>query len=138
MIELTTPALLLTSLALLLLIIVAYVIGKKIGEYQASQYMDEVIRAERKDAIKRSKAVMKGQISEEITPFTKDFPYKPSELKFLGKPVDFIVFKGMNEKNIEEVIFLEVKTGGSRLNSQEKKLKETIQKKNVRWEEYRH
>lgn len=137
MIEITTTQVFLLVLTVLFLIVLTYFIGKKMGEYLQRRELDEIIRSERKDAIKRSKAVMKGQISEEITPFSKDFPYNPSELKFLGKPIDFIVFKGMDDKEIDEVVFLEIKTGSSRLNKQEKKLKETIMKKNVRWEEYR-
>jgi len=34
------------------------------------------------------------------------------------------------------LVFVEVKTGTSKLNNQQKNLKETIQKKRVRWEEY--
>jgi predicted Holliday junction resolvase-like endonuclease len=55
----------------------------------------------------------------------------------VGKPVDFIVFKGMNGKNISEVIFLEVKSGSGRnLNDQEKRLRETVLAGRVRWAEF--
>jgi predicted Holliday junction resolvase-like endonuclease len=47
------------------------------------------------------------------------------------------VFKGSDEKQIDEVVFMEVKSGKSKLNSQEKNLKDTIENKRVRWEEYR-
>jgi predicted Holliday junction resolvase-like endonuclease len=43
----------------------------------------------------------------------------------------------MDEKNITEVKFVEVKSAKSKLSSHEKKLKDTIQSKNVSWEEYR-
>ena len=43
----------------------------------------------------------------------------------------------MDEKNITEVIFVEAKSGKSKLSSQEKSLKEAIENKKVRWEEYR-
>jgi predicted Holliday junction resolvase-like endonuclease len=43
----------------------------------------------------------------------------------------------MDEKKIEEVVFVEVKSGKSKLTEHEKNLKETIEKKRVRWEEYR-
>ena len=51
--------------------------------------------------------------------------------------MDFIVFKGSDEKNIEEVVFVEVKSGKSQLNKVEKSLKEAIKNKKVKWEEYR-
>ena len=43
----------------------------------------------------------------------------------------------MDEKNISEVKFVEVKSAKSKLTGHEKKLKDTIQAKNVSWEEYR-
>ena len=43
----------------------------------------------------------------------------------------------MDEKKIDEVVFVEVKSGKSKLSPQEKNLKETIEKKKVRYEEYR-
>ena len=43
----------------------------------------------------------------------------------------------MDEKKIDEVVFVEVKSGNAKLNQHEKNLKETIEKKRVRWVEYR-
>jgi predicted Holliday junction resolvase-like endonuclease len=43
----------------------------------------------------------------------------------------------MNEKDISEVIFLEVKSGKSRnFNSQERKLRDVIRSGNVKWAEF--
>ena len=91
----------------------------------------------REEAIQRSRSVLAGQFSEQLAPYLPDFPFNPSEAKFIGKPIDFIVFNGMDEKNIDEVVFVEVKSGKSSLNSNERKLKETIREKRVRWVEYR-
>ena len=101
------------------------------------QKLDNILKAERVDAIKRSRAVLTGQFSENIAPYMPNFPYSPTECKFLGKPVDFIVFKGSDNNNIKEIIFLEIKSGNSKLNKQEKNLKEAIINKNVKWDEYR-
>jgi predicted Holliday junction resolvase-like endonuclease len=43
----------------------------------------------------------------------------------------------MDEKKIDEVVFIEVKSGNAKLSSQEKNLKEAIEKGKVKWEEYR-
>ena len=107
-----------------------------------SYYIGRLVRAreikeQRQDAIMRSRAVLGGQFSEQLAPFLPDFPYSPTECRFIGKPIDFIVFKGMDEKEIEEVVFVEVKSGKSKISPVEKKLKETIEKKKVRFEEYR-
>jgi len=85
----------------------------------------------------KSRAVLSGQFSEQLAPYLPDFPFKPTEVRFLGKPVDFIAFKGLDDKNVEEVVFVEVKSGKAGMNQTEKSLKETIKKKKVRFEEYR-
>ena len=121
----------------LILLGIALLIGVWIGKKSIGKDLENQIQIEREDAVKRSRAVLSGQFSEQIAPYFPNFPYSPTEVKFLGKPVDFIVFKGMDEKQIEEVIFLEIKTGQSQLNAQEKSLKESVQKGKVKWQEYR-
>jgi len=66
-----------------------------------------------------------------------DFKYLPTECRFIGKPIDFLVFKGMDKKEIDEVVFVEVKSGKSKLSQSEKKLKKAIDEKRVKWREYR-
>ena len=124
-------------LALIIISIISYLAGKKLGKLQAEKELEPRLVEERGDAIKRSRAVLSGQFSEQLAPYLPNFPYKPTEARFIGKPVDFIVFKGMDEKKIEEVVFVEVKTGKNQLSSVEKSLKETIQGKKVSWSEYR-
>ena len=92
----------------------------------------------RKDAVKRSKAVINGQVAEQIAPFLPDFPANPSDARFIGKPVDFIVFSGLSEsEKIDEILVVEVKTGKSLLSEREKEVKKAIEKGNVRYVEYR-
>lgn len=92
----------------------------------------------RKDAVKRSKAVINGQIAEQIAPFLPDFPANPSDARFIGKPVDFIVFSGLSEnEKIDEILFVEVKTGKSLLSEREKEVKKAIEQRKVRYVEYR-
>jgi predicted Holliday junction resolvase-like endonuclease len=116
---------------------IAYWLGHKEGCYRRDRYWEGEIDVHRKDAVMKSRAVLGGHFSEQLAPFMPDFKYLPTEVKFLGKPIDLIVFRGMDNKEIEEVVFVEVKSGKSRLNGNEKKLKEAIDKKKVRWEEYR-
>ena len=92
----------------------------------------------RKDAVKRSKAVINGQVAEQIAPFLPDFPANPSDARFIGKPVDFIVFSGLSEnEKIDEILFVEVKTGKSLLSEREKEVKKAIEQRRVRYVEYR-
>jgi predicted Holliday junction resolvase-like endonuclease len=129
-------AITLLILVLLLGIAIAYYIGYKIGAFRRDRFWAGEISLHRKDAIKKSRAVLGGQFSEQVAPFLPDFPFSPTECRFLGRPVDFLVFKGADEKDINEVVFVEVKSGKSKLSSSEKKLRETIEKKRVRWQEY--
>ncbi|HIH38358.1 hypothetical protein J4460_05220 [Candidatus Woesearchaeota archaeon] len=91
----------------------------------------------RKEAVEKSRAVLSGQFSEQLAPYLPDFSYKPTECKFLGKPVDFIVFKGLDDKNVEEIVFVEVKSGGSTMSTTERRVRDAVVGKKVRWEEYR-
>ncbi|MBR9701410.1 hypothetical protein GOV13_00645 [Candidatus Pacearchaeota archaeon] len=116
---------------------IAFWVGISVGSFRKHKEWEAEIPSQRKDAIMRSRAVLGGQFSEQLAPYLPDFPYLPTECRFLGKPIDLICFKGMDEKDINEVVFVEVKSGKSKLSSSEKKLKEAIEGKRVRWEEYR-
>src|SRR3989344_570603 len=118
-------------------LLIAYFIGHRIGSYRKHKEWEADLPGYRKDAIAKSRAVLGGQFSENLAPYLPNFPYLPTECRFLGKPTDFIVFKGMDEKKIDEIVFVEVKSGKSKLSPQEKNLKETIEKKKVKFEEYR-
>ncbi len=56
---------------------------------------------------------------------------------FLGKPIDFICFSGLNEKDeVDEIVFIEVKTGQSSLSAREKSVKKAIEEGRIRYEVY--
>ena len=128
---------LLTIIFLILCLIIGYFIGQKIGILKSDKHWESQLPGHRKDAIMKSRAVLSGFFSEQLSPYLPDFPFNPNEVRFIGKPVDFLVFKGMDEKKIDEVVFVEVKSGNSNLNKIQKSLKDAIENKKVRWEEYR-
>ncbi len=130
-------ATILLLIIILFLVYIAYKIGHNNGSNKTEKIWQEQIPLERKDAIERSRSVLSGNFSEQLAPYLPDFKYSPTECRFIGKPIDLIVFKGGDQKQIEEVIFVEVKSGDSQLSGQEKNLKEVIQNKRVRWEEYK-
>ncbi len=124
-------------LVLLISIVISYLVGKKTGAFQRDKHWEKELPVQRKQAITQSRAVLGGQFSEQLSPYLPNFNYSPTECKFIGKPIDFICFKGMDEKEIKEVIFVEVKsTKKSSLTPQEKNLREAIEKKQVKWERY--
>lgn len=127
-----------TSLLIFLVtLIIITIISYKLGALIANRKWEKSLPEYRKEAIAQSRAVLSGQFSEQLAPYLPDFPYSPTECKFIGKPVDFIVFKGADEKNIEEISFVEVKSGSSKLSPQEKSLKSAIERGKVKFEEYR-
>ena len=96
------------------------------------------IKQERADAIVRSRSVLNGQMVEQIAPYLPDFPCNAGDVRFIGKPVDFIGFTGMAEGNpVQEVLLIEVKTGSSVLSGREKEIKKAVQEGRVRYVEYK-
>ena len=118
-------------------LILAYLVGVKIATIKRDKHWESEIPEHRKDAILKSRSVLSGMFSEQLAPFLPNFNFKPTECKFLGKPIDFIVFKGLDDKKVDEIVFVEVKSGKSKLSNVEKSLKEAIKNKKVSWEEYR-
>jgi predicted Holliday junction resolvase-like endonuclease len=122
--------------------LVFLLVGRRIGLSQGRRQerheweggkMEGIVRAR----LKQSRAVLGGLVSEQMAPLLPGFPFDPGDCRFVGKPIDFIVFRGMNEQNITEVVFLEVKSGSSRaLNGQERKLRDVINSGRVRWAEF--
>jgi len=39
-----------------------------------------------------------------------NFPYHYKDLVFLGKGIDYLVFDGLSEGNLKEIVFLEIKS----------------------------
>ena len=111
--------------------------GSALASQRKEKEWHRLEKEARKDAVKRSRSVLSGNFSEQIAPYFPDFGHSPTELRFIGKPIDFIAFTGMDEKSITEVVFIEVKSGQSRLSTQERRLRDAIQAGHVRWEEYR-
>lgn len=126
-----------TIILILVFVILAYLVGQKVGAMLRDRYWQKEVENIRKDAVKRSRAVLGGQFSEQLAPFLPDFNYNPTECRFLGKPIDFIVFPGMDGKEIKEVVFVEVKSGNSSLSTVERQLRDVIKEKKVSWQEYR-
>ncbi|MEN2998910.1 MAG: Holliday junction resolvase-like protein [Brevinematia bacterium] len=121
------------------MVIFGVVIGYLISKFKFYRDMDRIIKMERKIAISSSKAVIKGKVSEQIFPLTPFFKYKLSDARFLGTPVDYIVFDGYSELEgdrgvIREIVFIEVKTGRSQLSNTELAIKDAIDNKRVKFD----
>ncbi|MDR0376709.1 MAG: hypothetical protein LBH70_02850 [Spirochaetaceae bacterium] len=120
----------------------ALIIGLRLGmragrKREAAEWEGRKVDAIVKTRLKASRAVLGGLVSEQMAPLLPGFPFDPGDCRFIGKPVDFLVFKGMNQKAVTEVVFLEVKSGSSRtLSTQEKRLRDVIRAGKVSWAEF--
>lgn len=99
--------------------------------------LPEMLRDARKDAVTRSTAVTRGQAFEHLAPFMDDFGYHPRDARFLGSPIDFVVFDGLGDADVREIVFVEVKTGRSRLSARERAVREAVLEGRVAWRELR-
>ena len=90
-------------------------------------------------ALKQSRSVIRGQVTEEFIPLFKDFPYILSDCKFNSKPIDYLVFNGMSQyrdtgKGEIEVVLADVKFNNSRSSAVQNAIKEAVEAKRVRFE----
>ncbi len=91
----------------------------------------------RKDAIERSARTLSGKTLEKLIPFLDKFPYDAHDMRWMGDPVDFIIFDGQSKKSPKEIIFCEVKSGKSNLNKSQSEIKELVESRKVKWFEFR-
>lgn len=89
----------------------------------------------REDAIKKSEAVIRGKVTEHLMPYFPEFKYNPKDVRFIGTPVDLIVFDGLSEGAVKQIVFVEVKTGReSSATTREKLVRDCIANRAVSYE----
>jgi predicted Holliday junction resolvase-like endonuclease len=84
-------------------------------------------------AIKGSQAAVTGRVLERVAPYLPGFDYNPRDIRFIGDPVDFVVFDGLSEGHVRRVVFVEIKSGAGALNGNERKVRRAIQEQDVEW-----
>ena len=91
----------------------------------------------RENAVQRSLAVTAGKVHEQLVPYLPEFGFNPKDARFLGSPVDLVVFDGLADGQVRRVVFLEVKTGGAPLTARERQVRQVIEAREVAWAELR-
>lgn len=79
----------------------------------------------------RSMSTRHGMMAEQFLPYYKDFPGDPQKFKFLGAPVDGILFEE------EQIVIIEFKTGKSQLTATQRRIKKLIKEGKVYFQEIR-
>ncbi|AOA59351.1 Holliday junction resolvase-like protein [Acinetobacter larvae] len=123
--------------------------GRIKAEYE--QYIAELERdhqqaliVAQKKSVNTSRAVLKGKMAEQLAPLLPEFPYLPSDAKFMGDPVDYIVFDGYSDfrdgdgaaEDIE-VVLIDIKSGTARLTKGQQAIAQAVAEGRVRFETIR-
>lgn len=96
----------------------------------------EDVAAARRDSVARSHAVVSGKVREHLAPLLPDFveQFDGRDARFLGSPVDFVVFDGLGAGRVDRVVFVEVKTGSAGLSARERLVRDAIEAGRVEWQ----
>ena len=107
------------------------------NEIKVQQRIEEA----RKESVDRSRTSLKGKIGEQMAPLLPEFiaNYEPADARFIGTPIDYVIFKNMSKNSSEtkeplEIVMLEVKSGNSSLTKIEKAVKDAVDSQRVRFE----
>lgn len=77
----------------------------------------------------KSSQVRTGALTEALLPLSSDFPCDPKTMRFLGSPIDYVAFE--YEKDM--ITFVEVKSGESQLNSNQREVKRMVEEGKVQF-----
>ncbi|AFY61425.1 Holliday junction resolvase-like protein [Synechococcus sp. PCC 6312] len=91
-----------------------------------------------------SRSVIKGQIAEQIAPYLPNFKYLPSDARFIGDPIDYLVINGYtNLKDGQgspeelEVVLVDIKSGKAKLSDRQVAIENSVRAGRVRFETIR-
>jgi len=133
------------AVALLALVLVVYLwrIDRVRGQARIEALLegrDRDLAEARRESVLRSRSSLKGQIAEQMAPLLPGFRYLPADARFLGDPIDYVVFHGYSEVRDRaadaglEVVLLEVKQGSSALSPFQRLIARAVEEGRVRFE----
>jgi predicted Holliday junction resolvase-like endonuclease len=108
------------------------------AQVQLEQWKIDHTQAIRQEAINKSQAVIAGKITEHFVPYLPEFTYNPKDARFLGTPIDFVIFDGLDEGQVKGIVFAEIKTETATLNTRERQIRDAVQSGKISWKEIRH
>lgn len=100
----------------------------------------EKTEAARKDAVKKSRAVIRGQATEHLAPYILEDTH-PKDYRFMGNPIDYICFEGLSDlldgvsDEIKSIHFIDIKTGKSSLSKSQRRIRDAIKESRVQFSE---
>lgn len=112
-----------------LLIIIALLFVVLILLYRHASLLE--IRLAELSSEKQSQSTRYGLLAEQWLPLSSEFPFEPKNFRFIGSPIDGIVFED------DRIIFCEFKFANSKLTEKERRIKELVEKGKVEWFEFK-
>ena len=110
---------------------------------EMAKWKEEELGKAIKSSNVRSRSILRGKNAEHYVPFSDDFleEFSPSDAKFIGNPIDYVIFKNASkitdkEEAEIEIIFADVKTGKSQLTKLQRCIKKAVQEGKIRWKTF--
>lgn len=91
----------------------------------------------------RSRSTLKGKIAEQMAPVLPGFSYNPADARFIGSPVDYVIFDGLTRVADEgegeiRIVFMDVKKGsGAALTRTQRLIRQAVEQKALSWKTMR-
>ena len=98
---------------------------------QLQEDLANKIKLATKGAKKSATVINIGKSFEKIFPTLDNFKWELPDCRFLGDPLDFLIFNGYSRGNVTSIGFVEVKSGAARLNQHQKAIKDAVDDGNV-------
>ena len=135
MVDIILIGLVLAAVAVSLL--VGFLIGRALTAKAKELEVQGRVKEASEVSVKQSRSSITGRVIEQLAPFLPDFRYDPTEVQFIGSPIDCLVFRGASREECDEVVFLEIKSGKSGLTTVQRRVRDAVKEGRVRWDEYR-
>lgn len=122
--------------ALLVFLLAAWLLIRRIATRMFANWMVKKLSGEVAKSLQIQRPVIKGKISEQIFPLLYDKAGNLADFRFIGNPIDYVVFEGLSDIGANvNIKFIEVKTGNARINAAETRIKDAVEDGRVSWEE---
>jgi predicted Holliday junction resolvase-like endonuclease len=110
-------------------IVIGWLLVKRATYVAKYRYTEDDIETARKESVKGSRSTVNGKIQEQLVPVFPEFfsQFNPRDARFLGSPLDFVVFDGLDGGPVDRIVFVEIKTGKSPLADRERRVRDAIE-----------
>jgi predicted Holliday junction resolvase-like endonuclease len=63
--------------------------------------------------------------------------YGRNHCHWVGQPIDYLVFDGLDAGELRRIVLLEIKTGGAQMNARERQVRNAVQHARVEYDIFR-